>query len=341
VVAAACLAARPVQGAAEQDKGLARVNGELVAEADLTRYLKLFEQEIRAPLPEGLSPLEQEELQGQKRRTGLQSLIERRLLVQAARSEYLGEVGMDETVKKLGEDAFQQLVDEQGSLVRATELLSDLGLTPDDYRQFQTDAILVGQLLRDQVYDPLRVSPAEVRAFYVKNPAQFAVPRQVVFRQILFPVTDSRAREQAESAASDALARLEGGADFAVLADEFSADRKGRPGGLHRVFVPEEAGDWLPPVVEGLKPGQMSGVKEVAGGFAVARLEEIVPAGTLPFQQVETTIKNALLRRKRGAALADYLSTLRDDGAVEYLPGAARYGYEPTPGAEDKAAEDE
>jgi parvulin-like peptidyl-prolyl isomerase len=339
-LAAAALLAAPFLAAAGDDGELARVYGEVISEADLTHYLALFELETGSPMPEGLSPLEQEELDAQKRRTGLQALVERRLLAQAARGDYVTEPQMDEALRQLGEEAFREFVHEQGSLVRASETLAEVGCSADDYRDYQIEAILIGQYLREKVYSTLRVSPAEVRAYYEEHESEFMLPRQVVFRQILFVVTEEDEQEFARRAAEDALDRLGRGADFGDLADTLSADRGDWPGGLHRVLIPEEAGDWLPPVVAGLEPGQTSDVRPVAGGLAVARLEQVIPAGPLTFEQVQGTIKDGLLRRKRNAALAECIRRLKREGAVEYLPAASAYGYEPTAPAGDTEAED-
>jgi parvulin-like peptidyl-prolyl isomerase len=335
---AIAVAAGPAPAAERDQAELVRVNGDLLTDRDLTRYLTLFDLQLDTSAPEGLSPLEQEELDAQKRTVGLQTLVERRLLAQAARAEYLGDAQMEEALKKLGDEAFQDFVREHGSIVRASGALAEFGCTADDYRAFQADAILIGQYLREHVYENLRVSPAEVRAYYEQNEPQFVLPRQVIFRQILFVATDAAGRETATRAAEDALAKIDGGADLAKLADELSADRDTWQGGLHRVLIPDEAGDWVPPVVAGLEPGQLSGVRTVAGGLAVARLEKVVPPGPLTFAQVEGTIKDGLLRRKRAAALAECVRRLRAEGTIEYLPGARRYGFEPTakPAGDDK-----
>jgi len=71
----------------------------------------------------------------------------------------------------------------------------------------------------------------------------------------------------------------------------------------------------------------VSEVRELAGGFSIAKLEEIRPARLLEFHEVQSQIRETLLNQARAAALDAYVQQLRKKAQIEYLPAAAALGF--------------
>jgi parvulin-like peptidyl-prolyl isomerase len=162
------------------------------------------------------------------------------------------------------------------------------------------------------------VAPVEVRRYYDEHKQEYRAPRTVAYRQLFLPVPADAELALQRARAESALAELRGGADFADLADRLSADGDPHPGGLRTVEVPDEQADWLPPAVEGLQPGQVSQVRELAGGLSIAKLESVSPARPRTFDEVQATIKKTLLAQKRARGLEAYLKGLRRAATIEY-----------------------
>jgi parvulin-like peptidyl-prolyl isomerase len=206
------------------------------------------------------------------------------------------------------------------------KVLHDRGLTLQQFKELQTQTLLVARLLWREVYSEIKVSPAELRQYYDENVEEFRQPAKVRYRQILLPVVDEADAEASRQRAERVMGELEQGAEFAELADRWSADSEGYPGGLHEVQVPEDAPDWRPQAVAELEEGETSGVRRVTGGFAITRLEHVVPARVLSFEEAQPQIRAALIRRKRAEAEEAYVERLRSKALIERYPAAERLG---------------
>ena len=226
----------------------------------------------------------------------------------------------------LAERQFERLSERVGSRMRLQHMLSEQGLTVAEFKLRRAEDLLVNRLLIDEVYDRVHVTPGEIRAYYGEHRDEFRLPRKIVYRQIFLPVVSREREASGRELAEDLRRKILAGEDFAELADEYSADAERYPGGLHEVSVPEEQGDWLPPAVQGLEPGQVSEVREVSGGFAIVRLEEISPAHVQPFRQVQSAIRERLLEEAKMAAYDNYVKRLREQAVIIEYPAASELG---------------
>jgi parvulin-like peptidyl-prolyl isomerase len=313
--------------AARDEEPVARVNGYPITARELDQQAGLAEgggPPAWDPLPMG--PREREAAETQRRREVLEAIIERRVLYDLARDEYeIGEAA-EKALERAAEDELSKLEDRLGSRLRAMEMLSQAGLTVEDFKDLQKQNLLAARLLWDKVYSQVSVSPADAREFYEEHTDRFVLPRAVLYRQILFVCADAEETAARREEAEDVLEQIRAGRDFGEAADACSDDRDAYAGGLHEVAVPEELPDWLPPAVEGLEPGETSEVRQVAGGLAIVRLEEVRPPAVAPFEQVQQSIKARLLDRRRAAALADYVERAKARARIEYYPAAHRMG---------------
>lgn len=314
----------------EQDKdALVRVNGRAITQGEVERYLRITQTEAEQSVsPELMATSVYKEIQARKRREALEALIQRCLLSGLAREEYLDGASTSEPLDKYAEQELRKLGQKAGSAAKARQLLAQLGMSVEEYKKLQIENLLVRQILWDKVHSRVHVSPTQVRQHYEEHRESFRVPRTIVYRQILFAVVDEADESAERGRAEAALRRVSGGADFAEAADRYSADSDKYPGGLREVKVPDALPDWLPPAVEGLEPGRVSEVRRLAGGFSIAKLEEVAPAHLMPFEQAQESIKTALLDRKRAAAQAEYVNGLREEAHIEYLPAAGQIGLE-------------
>jgi parvulin-like peptidyl-prolyl isomerase len=321
LVAAAALLC---MGAAQRETPLARVNGKAVTRDDLRQFMRLnmMADAGRPAAPEQLAAWE--EMEKQRKAQALQALVDRRLLVDAAREAYLTGEEAEATVREYAAQELRKFEDRVGSRLQARQMLLEMGLTAEEFKQMQGENLLVSRLLMDKVYDKIQVTPDEMRQYYRENREEFRHPHRLRYRQILFTVVDEDRIPAVRRRAEEVRARIREGADFSEMADEYSDDAERYPGGLHTVTIPEGHPGWRPPAVEGLQPGETSRVRRVPGGLAIVRLESVEPARDLSFEEAQRQVRQQLMARKQEAARERYLRELRESGGVEYTAAAAQ-----------------
>ena len=311
------------------------MNGYAIGTEELERYLRMLPPGTAGgPDAAAMSVLELKQMESRRRRDALRRLIELRVLSDRARDEYLAAPGMQKVLDRIGEDDMRKFEEQVGSKPAARRMLAQIGLTPEQYKDLLVQQQLATRLLWDKALSQLDVSPAEARRYYEEHAEKFVLPRTVRYRQILFVVVDASGWEARRALAEAVHGKLREGADFAALADRYSADAATYPGGLRSVALPDSMPDWLPPAVRGLAPGETSEVRRLAGGFSIARLEEVRPAGPQPFDEAYSAIKAALLVQKRLAARAEYVERLMRGARIEYHPAGTKLMGGPLPSGE-------
>ena len=130
------------------------------------------------------------------------------------------------------------------------------------------------------------------RSNYNANPDRFKVAEQVQVRHILIASPDDAGRAKA----AQVLVDLQGGADFAALAKEYSADPGSAAKGGELGFFAK--GAMVPEFEEAAfalkKKGELSGLVKTKFGYHILQLEARRPAGVRPFEEVrDDLIKGA------------------------------------------------
>jgi parvulin-like peptidyl-prolyl isomerase len=183
-----------------------------------------------------------------------------------------------EMVKLREENALAQSGGEAGFQAA----LQSAGLTPDRFRE----RLRLGVMLDGVVLKQMKISEAEVEAFYNQHPDRFTHGPQVRARMIM-----ATTRENAEALK----AALDAGGDFAGLARELSADPATAPQGGDMGWF--ERGDYAKEITDvafSLQPGQTSEVFAGPDGFYLVRVEQTRPAGRKPLAEVREEIISAL-----------------------------------------------
>ena len=130
------------------------------------------------------------------------------------------------------------------------------------------------------------------RSNYNANPDRFKVSEQVQIRHILIASPDDAGRAKA----AQVLVDLQGGADFAALAKEYSADPGSAAKGGELGFFAK--GAMVPEFEEAAfalkKKGELSGLVKTKFGYHILQLEARRPAGVRSFEEVrDDLIKGA------------------------------------------------
>lgn len=137
------------------------------------------------------------------------------------------------------------------------------------------------------------------RTVYRAKPERFKQPEQVHARHILIQGDTPEARAQAEKLLAD----LKGGADFAQLAQEHSADKSNAPKGGDLGFFGR--GRMVPEFEEAAfalqKKGELSDVVKTQFGYHLIQLDERRPESIRPFDEV----RDAMVKEVRASVVDD------------------------------------
>ena len=192
-------------------------------------------------------------------------------------------------------------------------------------RQQIERSMLIDQLLKQEVDQKAVVTPAEVRAYYDKNPARFQQPESYTFQAISILPPRTATPEQAKEArkkADDALKQAKATTSyeqFGLLAEKISEDDFRVNMGDHKV-VPA---DKLPPQVikafQTMKPGQVSGLIQIETAYTIVRLNAHSPAHKQSFQEVQAQLKIELQKQKYEQLRVNFAKQLRAKAKIEVV----------------------
>ncbi len=213
--------------------------------------------------------------------------------------------------------------------------LLDQGLEMEDLRKEVRRNIIITKLINKEIVSNIKVTDAEIAAYYERNKANFNVPETAYhLAQIqVTPVPDPEVRNlknddaktpvAAERKIQALYARLRAGDDFATVAQEYSEDPRTASGGGDMGFIPASALDATPQIkqaVLALQVNQFTGIiHSPATGYHIIKLLGKEPAAThtLAELRVQNAIRQTLLNEREQLLKAAYIETLRNRAKVE------------------------
>ena len=212
--------------------------------------------------------------------------------------------------------------------------LRDQGLEMEDLRKELRRNITITKLINKEIVSNIKVSDADIAAYYERNKANFNVPETAYhLAQIeVTPVADPEVRNlknddaktpaAAERKIQALYARLRAGDDFATVAQEYSEDPRTASGGGDMGFIPASALDATPQLkqaVTSLQENQITAIIRTASGYHIIKLLGKEPAAThtLSELRVQNAIRQTLRNEREQLLKAAYIETLRDRAKVE------------------------
>ncbi len=213
--------------------------------------------------------------------------------------------------------------------------LADQGMTLATLRDQLRHSLLIDKLMDHDVTGQVKITPAEIEAYYRQHQSQFDVPEtRYHLAQILVTVLRDPAAHNLKH--SDAVGRrdalrkvlmiqqdLKAGQDFAKLAEEYSEDPATSSGGGDMGYLPASSIAADPPLrlaVNAMRVGQVSGVvRDQKGDFHILKLLEREQAGQRPASDpgVRKTILDTLTSEREQVLKSAYLEDLRNRAKVK------------------------
>jgi len=269
---------------------VARVNDQYIRKEELAREIAL--------IFEGESPDVSEESWKALKEALLDELIERKIILEAAK-----EMGIEEgeewrqslSLLKEGyeEQEWQEMVRRYGG-----EEEWEKGLREAFIREKVMEAVCGG----------IQVGNEEIKAYYEGHREDFRVPERVRVRQIV--VQDYKKAMKIRKL----LRRKK--ASFEDLARRYSIAPEGKEGGDLGFFCREEMPQELEAVFD-LKVGQISQVIQSPYGYHIFKVEEKRKATQLEFPQVKEMIRGWLLQKKKEECFQRWLKERRRKARIE------------------------
>ena len=308
---------------------LVKVNGEILTKTDLEK-LQIAAIRERA----NINPSSDAELAralAEVTPDVVVNAVDEMLLLQRAKT--LGYTVTDEAFNNVLESIKKDNKIESEQAFQAA--LKQEGMTLPQLRRMLERRMLIGRVQQTEVSPHLEVTEAEEKAYYDAHKSDFATQPSVMLREIMItvPAGDPRgvnagAIDEAQKKAEAARARVAVGEAFDKVASEISDAPSKSKGGLIGPIAKAELADELAKMLAAMKPGDITPVVRVAGGFEILKLESSTESTTLPFEDAKSQIVDKLSQERQGAAMQKYLKKLRDEALIEWKNDEIKKAYE-------------
>jgi foldase protein PrsA len=325
LVAALALVATACGGSDSVPAGaVAVVNGTEISKSQLDEYMDLSKkgyERTNQAFPKAGTP-EYQNLQARN----LAYLVELVQLQQAADDLDVKVTKAD--IDKLENETIESKFD--GDRAEYEKALKKAGYTAEQYRKTAYTYAVLSSKIFDAVTKDVEVTDQEILEFYTANQSQYGTPESRDVRHIL--IAEKKSDGSVDFAASkekadEVYADIEGGADFAALAKQLSADPgSAKVGGKLTITRGQTVPEFDKTAFE-LSTNEVSKpVKTTYGYHIIEPLSDTKKATVQPFDKVKASIKTTLLQQKRNEAIQAWVEDQKKDyeDKVSYA-----VGYEP------------
>ena len=295
-----CLSASllpPVTAGAAQveNKVVAIVNDEVMTQLDLE--VALFDQ---AGTP--LAQLSHDE----RVQAAVQQLLEERLILQAAKQAKV--TVEDRTVEERLAAARRRFESDTAF----DDALMAEGLTRAMLRARYRDNLMMQRVVEQEVRAKTVVTPNEMARYYEAHPDEMRSAPRVRARHLLIRTTPERPSAEALSVIEGLRRKMgDGKTTFADVARVSSEGPEAAQSGDMGWVTPGQLRPELDEALFRLQPGIVSDPILTDVGYHLVQVNEREPVQTWPFEQVEASIREKLMRQKFERKLAQWLADLR------------------------------
>lgn len=251
------------------------------------------------------------ELLNEYRKTQLESIIVRELLVQEAENKNvaISDERKDELFNEQIENIKNQNKMTEDDLLNALKQqgISSLDSFKEIFLSQNEKAILISELQKS-IIDPITVSDKEVKDYYDENMDKYTNKEQVTASHILV---------EEEDTAKEVLKKLKEGSDFSELAKNYSIDGSAEKGGKLGSFT---RGRMVKPFEEAafaLNVGEISDIVKTQYGYHIIKVTDKRDEETKSYDEVKDSIKSSLLQKKQRKAMEEYIAELKEKAEIE------------------------
>lgn len=252
-----------------------------------------------------------------------------RLLVEIAQFQQAADdLGVKVTEKDIDKVEDQLIeTDYGGKRADYEKAVKATGVPRAEWRKTFANTALATKVFKAVTKD-VEVSDQEILEYYTTNPHGSPESRDV--RHILIAEKDKDGKvdfEASKAKADEVYAQLKGGANFAALAKQISADPGSKDSGGKLTISRGQTVPEFDKVAFDLKTGEISKpVKTTYGYHVIEAVSDVRKATTTPLDKVRASIRITLLQEKRNQEIQKWVEDLNADydGKISYAAG-----YEP------------
>jgi len=307
------------QAQAREVTGIAaKVNGRVVTTNEVNYHLTPYRQQLDAQMPRKGKMYD--ELINKARKSILDSLIERELILSEFRTKIKGKIPdhiIDDEIKRQIRELYNN---NRSEYVKA---LREAGMTPQQHRR-ETEKKLIVQAMRSKQFsNSVPPLPDEVRAEYNKDKLKMRdiTGDALEFHKIYIPKFDSSnpiaTPETQLQLAEEIVAKLKKGADFEKLAKEYSADSYAEDGGKVEKTPRTDLSPAFAAILMETDNGKILGPLEDARGFTIVRVDKKFYGPVPPLSEVRDSIESRVRAKKNKKRMERWVKRLRDNAMID------------------------
>jgi parvulin-like peptidyl-prolyl isomerase len=318
VVAAGCGGGGGGAGGSLSSGVAANVAGEEITQTQLDEVIAQAESRLKAQ-GQKIPAAGSQEYQAFQQ-NALQFLVQRVQFEQKA--EELGVSVSDKEIDERVQRVLTQFFG--GSQKKYEDSLEKQGITDEQVRE-ELRSTLLSEKIFAKVGDAVKVTDAEIEAYYNANPQLYAQKASRDVRHILVA---------SKALADDLHGQLKAGADFAALAKKYSTDPGSKSTGGKLTIQRGQTVPAFEKVAFALNVGELSEPVKTTYGWHIIEALTAEKEGTkTPLKSVRKTISDTLLGQKKSDAVTKWLEDLKKEyeDKITYATGLAPPATEPTP----------
>jgi len=351
LIASACLPAFASGQVVEEI--IARVNNQIITRSEFQRSKDQLKDEVKQQ-----DPNNPDKAYAEREKDILRDLVDQQLLLDKGKD--LSITGDTDLIKRLDQMRKDMKLETLEDLEKEA---TKQGISWEDFKQNMKNQIITQKVIGEEVGGHLSISKEEEQKFYDEHKDKMEQPEYIRLSEILVapkpvappapagavdpkaapatptapPIVDEAARQAAEAAAlsaaeakaNDLLKQIRDGATFEDVAKKNSDGPSAADGGTLGTFERGKLAKELEDQTFAMKAGEITDVIRTKQGYVILKVVDHQMAGIPPMKDVLPKITDALYYEKLQPALRAYLTKLREEAYIKYLPGYVDTGASP------------
>ena len=293
------------------DRVVAVVNDEALT---LSEIQEEGQPVVRKIFQDFVGPERERRLEDAQKRL-LDDLIDRRLIYQVAKREGMlpSEAEVNGAIEELKRN--NKVTDD----AQFRAMLKAEGLTLEQVRRTVGERLAIGRLLARQIRSAIIINEDEMVKYYQANQEKFQRVPQAEIRHILFLVPPGVDDAAVRARAEEARAKIEAGADFAQVGQQYSNPSSGASGDEVMTVHRGELAPEIEPPAFSLPAGGVSPLIRTESGYHLIKVERVQTESVAPYAEARDSIRDKLFQEKFEAKRKEWLAGVRSRAFIQVL----------------------